>query len=200
MKNLIAIALLSTLAASCRAGPGEIRAYVGEHDTLVLTNLALEGAPATVVVVAEPGLPGAAPPAPHAAPAPYRDEIDQAARAYRLDRALLDAVIAVESAYARDAVSPKGAVGLMQLMPATAQRFGVADPHDVLQNIRGGARYLRYLLDSFGGDLGLALAAYNAGEGAVRRHGGRIPPWRETIDYVRKVKGRYVQAGAAAAQ
>lgn len=100
-----------------------------------------------------------------------------------LSPTLLLAVISVESSGRSDAVSPKGAQGLMQLMPATARRFGVSDSLDPVQNIAGGARYLSFLLDMFDQDALLALAAYNAGEGAVTRHGG-VPPYAETRDYV----------------
>ena len=100
---------------------------------------------------------------------------------------LLHAVIAVESAYDARAVSPKGAQGLMQLMPATAQRFGVSDPFDPHENVRGGARYLKVLMDQFKGDINLTLAAYNAGESAVVRYGNRVPPFAETQKYVPKV-------------
>jgi soluble lytic murein transglycosylase len=108
----------------------------------------------------------------------------------RIDPRLVHAVIQVESAYDHQAVSKKGAVGLMQLMPATARDLAVADPYDPEHNIRGGVRYLRYLLDEFGEDLNLALAAYNAGPTAVRRWAG-IPPYDETRDYVRKVLTLY---------
>lgn len=103
---------------------------------------------------------------------------------------LLHAVIAVESAYLPNAVSPKGAQGLMQLMPATAQRFGVADPFDPRDNVRGGARYLKWLLERFEGDLSLAIAGYNAGEEAVIRAGYRIPSYAETRRYVPRVMAR----------
>ena len=100
------------------------------------------------------------------------------------------AVIAAESAFQSDAVSPRNARGLMQLMPDTAQRFGVNDVFDAGENIRGGAKYLRWLLTYFEGDLSLTLAAYNAGEGAVTRYGG-IPPFPETRAYVQKVRALY---------
>ena len=103
---------------------------------------------------------------------------------------LLHAVIAVESGYDSKAVSRKGAQGLMQLMPKTAQRFGVKNPLDPLENVRGGALYLKWLLDFFDGNLKLALAAYNAGENEVVRAGYKIPSNRETLDYVPKVLAR----------
>lgn len=114
----------------------------------------------------------------------------EAAARNRLDPALVRAVVAVESAFRTDAVSPKGAQGLMQLMPATAAALGVQDAFDPAQNLDGGARHLAALVQGYGGDLNKALAAYNAGEGAVARHGG-VPPYRETKDYLAKVLKRY---------
>ncbi|MCB1773191.1 MAG: lytic transglycosylase domain-containing protein [Gammaproteobacteria bacterium] len=113
--------------------------------------------------------------------------IAEASRDSRLEPALVHAVVRAESAYRADAVSPKGAIGLMQLMPATAERYGVSDPRDPAQNLRGGTRYLRDLLAMFDNDLKLALAAYNAGENAVIRYGNQVPPYDETREYVRKV-------------
>ncbi|MBL8386252.1 MAG: lytic transglycosylase domain-containing protein [Burkholderiales bacterium] len=113
------------------------------------------------------------------------------ARKNRLEPALVKAVIAVESAYEPAAVSPKGAVGLMQLIPGTAARYGVRRSTDPRENIEGGTRYLRDLIDMFNGDLRLALAGYNAGEGAVQRYGNAIPPFPETQAYVKLVMQFY---------
>jgi len=107
-----------------------------------------------------------------------------------LDPKLVRAVIQVESGYNPRALSNKGAMGLMQLMPDTAQELSVADPYDADQNLRGGTRYLRQMLDLFDGRVELALAGYDAGPGAVQRYGG-IPPYDETVDYVRSVLGLY---------
>ena len=117
----------------------------------------------------------------------YAPLVAEAAQTYRVDAALLHAVIAAESGYNPAAVSRKGAAGLMQLMPETARRYGVKNSFDPAQNIRGGAQYLGYLLQLFGNNTELALAAYNAGENAVIRHGYSIPPYRETLGYVPKV-------------
>lgn len=113
-----------------------------------------------------------------------------AARRHGLDEGLVLAVVGVESAFRPDAVSPKGAQGLMQLMPGTARELGVKDALDPAQNLDGGSRHLKGLVARYDGDLEKALAAYNAGAGAVARHGG-IPPYRETRDYVKKVLKRY---------
>lgn len=117
--------------------------------------------------------------------------IQSAADRYRLDPALLHAVIRAESSYNPNAVSDKGAVGLMQLMPATATRYGVRDRLDPVENIEGGARYLSDLLDMFESDVKLAVAAYNAGENSVKRHGYQVPPIQETRDYVVRVLDYY---------
>jgi len=121
----------------------------------------------------------------------YAEIVKKAAREQNLDQALLQAVIAAESGYDPNAVSSKGAVGLMQLMPETAQRYGVSNIYDPAQNVHAGARYLRDLIRKFNDDLSLALAAYNAGEDAVIRYGNRIPPYRETREYVPRVMDLY---------
>jgi len=110
---------------------------------------------------------------------------------FGIDPLLLYSVMHQESSFKLRAISPKGARGLMQLMPMTAARFGVTNIFDPRQNIEGGARYLRFLLDRFNGDLSLTLAGYNAGEGAVEKYGWRIPPYAETQEYVRRISRRY---------
>ena len=117
----------------------------------------------------------------------YDAIIEKAAVSAAVEPNLLRAVIVVESGFNSRAVSRRGAVGLMQLMPATASRFGVSNPYDPLENVHGGARYLKFLMDRFGQNVRLALAAYNAGEEAVDRNGGQIPPFTETMAYVPKV-------------
>lgn len=135
------------------------------------------------------GAPGAA--------TPFAAEIDAAAAKYGLDSSLLRGLIRAESNFNPNAGSPAGAQGLTQLMPATARSLGVTNSFDPAQAIDGGARYLRQLLDRFGGDQRLALAAYNAGPGAVQRFGG-VPPYAETRNYVERVLGYAEQYRSAA--
>ena len=122
---------------------------------------------------------------------PYAKEIAEAADQAGLDPALVHALIEVESAYRADAISEKGARGLMQLMPDTARRFGVADASQLRPNLLAGTRYLRYLLNRYEQRTELALAAYNAGEGAVAQYAGHIPPYPETQRYVPAVIGKF---------
>jgi soluble lytic murein transglycosylase-like protein len=134
-------------------------------------------------------------------PTRFDGQIQAAATKYGLDPALLKALIRQESNFNPNAGSPAGAQGLTQLMPGTAASLGVTDPHDPAQAIDGGAKYLKQQLDAFGGDVQKALAAYNAGPGAVKKYGG-IPPYAETQNYVRKVLAYQAEArgriGAAA--
>ena len=140
-------------------------------------------APVLVKAKAEPA-------APKMAGHPRRREVERLVRdlapGYGLNPELVLAVIEVESNFNATAKSHKQAQGLMQLIPATAKRFGVSDPWDPHQNLKGGMAYLRWLLDHFDGNLRLALAGYNAGEEAVRRHGG-VPPYKETQNYVKRI-------------
>ena len=121
----------------------------------------------------------------------YSGYIDTASKRHGVDSALVHAVITAESGYNPSALSRAGARGLMQLMPTTAARYGVRNIHDPMENIEGGVRYLRDLISMFNGNLELAVAAYNAGENAVIRHGRKIPPYAETVHYVPKVLGFY---------
>jgi soluble lytic murein transglycosylase-like protein len=134
-------------------------------------------------------------PVPVAPPAKLLRIADAAAKRNDLDPALVEAVIQTESNWNQYAVSSKGAFGLMQLIPSTAERYGVKDVFDPAQNVRGGTRYLRDLLDRYHGNLKDSLAAYNAGEEAVARFGG-VPAYRETRNYVRKVTNTYFQSGS----
>ena len=122
-------------------------------------------------------------------PYPYRETVEQYARVYGVDSSLAAGVIHAESRFNSNAQSHRGAVGLMQLMPDTAAGLGV-DPYDEQQNVEGGAKYLREMLDTFGGDVRKAVAAYNAGPAAVKAYGG-VPPYPETQEYVDRVLDMY---------
>ena len=188
-----------------RPGWADLYAYTAPDGAVTLSNV--PGDDRYTVLIVAPDAATAAPagglgtPASALGPARrtrYAKVVEDAARAHGLDSALLHAVIAVESGYDPKAVSKKGAAGLMQLMPATAKRYGVADAFDPVQNVSGGAQYLRDLLDLFDSDTSLALAAFNAGENAVIKHGRRIPPYRETLRYVPKVLDHYRRQRVAA--
>lgn len=129
------------------------------------------------------------------ASADLAEMVDQIAGQQGVESPLVHSVIRAESNYNPDAVSPKGALGLMQLIPATAKRFGVSDVFDARENIQGGVRYLRFLLDYYQGDYTKAVAAYNAGEGAVDKYNG-VPPYVETRNYVRQVAKNLTAARA----
>jgi len=126
----------------------------------------------------------------------FSSKIAEVATRYQVPEALIHAVITIESAYDPNAISRAGAVGLMQLMPATAKRYGVADRRNPSANLSGGTRYLKDLLLRFDSNLELALAGYNAGENAVEKFGNQIPPFDETRNYVRKVLQLYSQHAA----
>jgi soluble lytic murein transglycosylase-like protein len=185
VSRLLFIAACALLLA---AAPARAQIYAGRaaNGTWVLSDKPID-VPTDVYVV--PGAPSIRTTRPVAAPdeaAAFDDLVVLHATRQRLRPELVRAVIQVESAFNPRARSPKGAMGLMQLMPATARTLGVTRPYDPDDNIRGGTTYLRMLLDRYQGDEQLALAAYNAGSGAVDRF-GTVPPYRETRDYVRKV-------------
>ena len=165
----------------------QIYAWRDANGTLVLSDRAIEKPTAVYKVEGAPSYVSTTPAESTTARERYEPLVIEHANKHSLRPELVRAVIQVESGYNSRALSPKGAMGLMQLMPETARLLGVRYPYDPEDNIRGGTRYLRLLLDKYHGNEELALAAYNAGSGAVDRHGQRIPPFKETRDYVRKV-------------
>jgi soluble lytic murein transglycosylase-like protein len=175
------------LAAIAPAAAAQIYVGVDADGVVTLSTTATQLTPTVLTGDALP--PAAATRRPSAKP--FREQVASASAATGVPPALIHAVIQVESNYDPAARSVKGAVGLMQLMPATGQRFGARDLSDPADNVLAGSRYLKYLLDSFDQNLELALAAYNAGEGAVLRAGRRTPPIAETARYVPKVLAAY---------
>jgi soluble lytic murein transglycosylase-like protein len=197
LSHSVAVAALVVACLWPASAFAQIYAWRDASGTLVLSDRAID-APADLYVVE--GAPAIRTTRAVEAPegrARYEDFILEYSARESLRPELVRAVIQVESGFNPRARSPKGAMGLMQLMPATARALGVTHPFDPEQNIRGGTRYLRMLLDRYAGDERLALAAYNAGSGAVDRHGGTVPPYRETREYVRKV-GLAAGAGSPA--
>jgi soluble lytic murein transglycosylase-like protein len=194
-----ALSLLA-LAASAGVAQAHIYAYEDHTGALVITDAPGDERWRMLFVLEEAGArtapaPISAPGCDYAArrgrtPSTWEGHLPAVAAEFKLDPRLLQAVIWAESRCNHAAVSPKGARGLMQLMPATARQYGVVDSFDPLQNIKGGARYLRDLLDLFAGNVELALAAYNAGPRSVMEARMRIPPFRETRAYVPAVLQR----------
>ncbi len=186
-----AVALLLLASGVALAGDADTSMYYFVEDgKIVITNTPSRDGLRPVPGMSEPegGIARGTMPA-----TPYDAFIERVAREYGISPDLVKAVALVESGFDPHAVSPKGARGLMQLMPATARHYGVRDVFDPLENLRAGIRHLRNLLDEFGGNVTLALAAYNAGSGAVRRHGG-VPAYPETRAYVSKVRESMGQA------
>ena len=170
---------------------GDIYEYTDANGVLTITNAGAQR-PTTVEPGASDQTARSIRPARPLA-ANLQQHVEQAARVHAIDPALLNAIIAVESDNSRVAVSPKGAIGLMQVLPHTGRRFGANDLFNPAQNVEAGARYIRVLAAMFNNDLALVLAAYNAGENAVARFGNRIPPYPETKQYVARVIERYRQ-------
>jgi len=190
LRSAVFVALV--LAGSGISRAETLFSYVDENGVRIFTNIAPKGPVQDLKISGQPlPAPGSANSGGAGdADAPLDVIIDKYAEEYRIDPALIRSMIATESSFNPKAVSRKGAQGLMQLMPSTAARNGVRDAFDPADNIRGGTKHMRFLLDTFGNDLNLSLAAYNAGENLVQRL-GRIPDFKETHDYVRSIKQRY---------
>ncbi len=181
------LALVAVLAVGSPAR-AQIYAWRDAAGTMVLSDKPREdGGPVQTFKVERARTPVRATRPPDRRSARFDAYIDEHSSAHGVDPDLVRAVIQVESAFNPLAVSHKGAMGLMQLMPATATEFGVVNPFDPADNIGGGVRYLKRLLTRYDQKVELALAAYNAGPGAVDRYGQQVPPYRETRDYVRKI-------------
>jgi soluble lytic murein transglycosylase-like protein len=184
---LFGLALVLAALSAPVFAQGAIYSWRDERGNLVFSNRPRDGAAPVGTSMPRPSsipLPRAVPRDPRRM---YDDVIVEHSRMHNIRPDLVRAVVQVESAFNPYAVSPKGAQGLMQLMPATARELGVRNAFNPIDNIRGGTMYLRQLLDRYSGDEMLALAAYNAGPNAVDRYGVRVPPFRETRDYVKKI-------------
>jgi soluble lytic murein transglycosylase-like protein len=188
--TVLAAAALLIMKAGPSMAENKIQAFVGSDGKITFTNL-VDNAPAPIpsVIPESTDLLG------NEMPAPLKTLVDTIASNHGVDPALVRAVMKTESNFDRWARSPKGAQGLMQLIPATARRFGVRDSFDPEQNVEGGVRYLKFLLQKFNGNLDLSLAAYNAGENLVEKL-GRIPAIPETTNYVRKIRAIYAKKSA----
>ena len=193
---LIATLVAALLPRLAHAQDGRIYAWRDASGNLVLSDRKLNEPVKVYEVAGAPAYVTTRPVATTGADTQFEDLVQEFSRKQSLRPELVRAVIQVESGFNPRARSPKGAMGLMQLMPQTARELGVRDPYDPEDNIRGGTRYLRQLLDKYDGNLELALAAYNAGPAAVDKYDEKIPPYRETRDYVAKVTAK---AGRTAA-
>jgi soluble lytic murein transglycosylase-like protein len=197
---LIRTLLLLTCAALLWPGQADAQIYAWRdaNGNMVLSDRR-QNADATTYAVPDTALRSTRPSAAPRIRAEYEPMVLESARSQGVRPDLVRAVIQVESGFNPRARSPKGAMGLMQLMPGTAMELGVRNAFDPAENIRGGTAYLRQLLDRYNGDETLALAAYNAGYGAVDRHGRKVPPFQETRDYVKRV-GSFASLATAPAE
>jgi hypothetical protein len=177
------------LLGQCLYGQA-LYSYVDQNGIQVFTNIAPTGPVSDLKITGASPAPVNAPSPTNSKSEPYAPIIEKYASNYRLDPSLIKSIIAMESGFNPKAVSAKGARGLMQLMPATAKHLGVDNSFDPEQNIHGGIKHFRFLMDSFNEDVSLSLAAYNAGENLVQRL-GRIPAIKETQNYVQSITKRY---------
>ncbi|WP_049757549.1 lytic transglycosylase domain-containing protein [Magnetococcus marinus] len=196
MKPLFILALLGLLCAVPPPAAADIYAFIDADGVIHLSNRANDPRYRRLMRINSQGRRLALPqyasvPSRGGDAKRYEQTIHNIAKRFDLDAGLVKAVIQAESGFDPNVVSHKGAVGLMQLMPQTARIYGVSDRTDPHENILAGSQHLRYLLDKYKNNIKLTLAAYNAGEGAVERYGNRIPPFRETQNYVRKVLAFY---------
>jgi soluble lytic murein transglycosylase-like protein len=186
LARTLIVAALAALAWPSQAD-AQIYAWRDSGGNLVLSDRRLDASATTYTVPQAPSFRATRPAASGDVLERFEPLVQEHSQRQSLRPDLVRAVIQVESGFNPWARSPKGAMGLMQLMPATARELGVRNAYDPEENVRGGTQYLRQLLDKYQGDEELALAAYNAGSGAVDRYGRQVPPYRETKDYVRKV-------------
>lgn len=197
MRPLPALLAVLVLIGAVSPADAQIYAWRDASGRMVLSDKApIDGRPMQTFEVAKASSGVRVTRPPDARSAEFDPLIDEHASTHGVDPDLVRAVIQVESAFNPRALSPKGAMGLMQLMPATAADLGVMNPFDPAQNIGGGVRYLKQLLARYDDKVELALAAYNAGPGAVDRYGQAVPPYRETRDYVRKITKNAAPAAA----
>ncbi len=197
MVSRLLLAAALVLGLWPRHADAQIYAWRDANGTLVLSDRKLDATADVYEIAGAPAYRSTTPVASRATGMRFEPLVQEYATRQSIRPELVRAVIQVESGFNPSATSPKGAMGLMQLMPQTARELGVSNAYDPEENIRGGTRYLRGLLDRYAGNEELALAAYNAGPGAVERYGRQIPPYRETRDYVRKVGSAAGVADAA---
>jgi len=196
--RILLLAVFATLAWPIQAD-AQIYAWRDAGGTLVLSDRRLDSGAVTYAVPDAPQFRSTRPATSSVVRERFEPLVQEHAARHSLRPDLVRAVIQVESGFNPGATSPKGAMGLMQLMPDTARELGVRNPYDPADNIRGGTAYLRQLLDRYDGNEELALAAYNAGSTAVDRYDRQVPPYRETQDYVRKVGSADAGAGTGPA-
>lgn len=193
------LAVIALMALSPVAAQAQIYAWRDAAGNLVMSDKPTSANAKTYAVAATPAAYRTTTPLVRSRAASYESVIDEQSRRNALNPDFVRAVIQAESAFNPRARSVKGAMGLMQLMPETAEEYGVTNPYDPAQNIQGGVAYLRSLLDRYDNDESLALAAYNAGPGAVEKYGRTVPPYKETRQYIARIRNVAPTSGARTA-